>query len=77
MVCAITRSHQYSKFGNRKVKEKGILDKDSALLPKTIHSDLPFWPTYTPFMDPNLAQTSYPSTQPLKIRTSGNTKAGW
>lgn len=73
----ITRSHQGRNLGNRNAKEKRILDKDSALICGTIHSELPFWLTYAPFMDPKLVRASYPSTQPVKMRTSGNSKAEW
>lgn len=31
----------------------------------------------TPFMNPSSRQVSSPPTQPIKIRASGNSKAGW
>ena len=77
MGCAvwdITGSHQGRKFGNRTVKEKGILVKDSALIPGTVHSALPFWATDTPFTGPNLGGASDAPVQPIKKRTSGNSK---
>lgn len=75
MVWDITGSHQGRKFGNRTVKEKGILDKVSALIPGTVHRALPFWATGTPLTDPHLGVASDPATQPIKMRTSGNSKA--